>query len=61
MRNIMSNNEAETLTPKGEALVKHCPICGVEFDDGVAYTNRWLLCGSCDTEFMVKVREKSQG
>ena len=52
----MSNNEAETLTPKGEALVKHCPICGVEFDDGVAMTNRWLQCGSCETGFQVKVR-----
>jgi len=56
MRNIMSENEAETLTPKGEACLKHCPVCGVEFNDGAAMTNRWLLCGSCETEFQVKVK-----
>ena len=29
----MSSDEPETLQPKGESLVKHCPICGVEFDE----------------------------
>ena len=29
----MSSEEPETIQPKGEALVKHCPICGVEFDE----------------------------
>ena len=28
------SDEPETIQPKGESLVKHCPICGVEFDDG---------------------------
>ena len=55
----MSSDDPETIQPKGEALVKHCPICGVEFDDGIAMTNRWLLCGSCETKFQVKV--ESQG
>jgi len=51
----MSNNEAETLTPKGESLVKHCPICGVEFDETVL-TNRWLKCDSCETTFQVRAK-----
>ena len=53
---MSSNTEVETLTPKGEALVKHCPICGVEAD-GIAMTNRWLQCGSCETGFMIRVKE----
>ncbi len=51
----MSNNEAETLTPKGEALVKHCPICGVQFTETVL-TNRWIKCESCEYELQVKAR-----
>ena len=54
-RNIMSSDEPETIQPKGEALVKHCPICGVEFDETVL-TNRWLKCDSCETVFQVKVK-----
>ena len=26
------SDEIEHIQPKGESLVKHCPICGVEFD-----------------------------
>ena len=52
----MSSDEPETIQPKGEALVKHCPICGVEAD-GIAMTNRWLQCGSCETGFMIRVKE----
>jgi len=51
----MSSDEPETIQPKGEALVKHCPICGVEFDETVL-TNRWLKCDSCETIFQVKVK-----
>ena len=29
----MSSDEPETIQPKGEPLVKHCPVCGVEFDE----------------------------
>ena len=54
-RNIMSSDEPEHIQPKGEALVKHCPICGVEFDE-IVLTNRWLKCDSCETVFQVKVR-----
>jgi uncharacterized C2H2 Zn-finger protein len=53
-RNIMSD-EPETIQPKGESLVKHCPICGVEFDE-IVLTNRWLKCDSCETIFQVKVK-----
>jgi uncharacterized Zn finger protein len=51
----MSNEEVETIQPKGDALVKHCPICGVEFDETVL-TNRWLRCDSCDQVFQVKTK-----
>jgi hypothetical protein len=54
-RNMMSSDEPETIQPKGESLVKHCPICGVEFDETVL-TNRWLKCDSCETIFQVKVK-----
>jgi hypothetical protein len=54
MRNTMSD-EPETIQPKGESLVKHCPICGVEFDETVL-TNRWLKCDSCETIFQIKVK-----
>ena len=27
------SDEIEHIQPKGESLVKHCPICGVEFDE----------------------------
>ena len=50
------SDEPQEVIPKGESLVKHCPTCGVEFDDGVVMTNRWLQCGSCETGFQVKVR-----
>ena len=51
----MSSDEPETIQPKGEALVKYCPICGVEFDETVL-TNRWLKCDSCETIFQIKVK-----
>ena len=51
----MSSDEPEHIQPKGEALVKHCPICGVEFDE-IVLTNRWLKCDSCETVFQVKVK-----
>ena len=52
---MSSNNEPEEIQPKGESLVKHCPICGVEFDM-VVLTNRWLKCDSCETIFQIKVK-----
>jgi len=51
----MSHDEPETIQPKGEPLVKHCPVCGVEFDETVL-TNRWLKCDSCESVFQVKVK-----
>jgi hypothetical protein len=27
----MSNEEPEVIQPKGEAIINHCPLCGVEF------------------------------
>jgi len=53
--NTMSSDEPKTIQPKGETLVKHCSICGVEFDETVL-TNRWLKCDSCETVFQVKVK-----
>ena len=53
--NTMSTDEPKTNQPKGETLVKHCSICGVEFDETVL-TNRWLKCDSCETVFQVKVK-----
>jgi uncharacterized CHY-type Zn-finger protein len=46
----------EHIQPKGEALVKHCPICGVEGKD-IVLTNRWLKCDSCDSTFQVKCKD----
>ena len=51
----MSSDEPETIQPKGEALVKHCSICGCEFEETVL-TNRWLKCDSCETVFQVKTK-----
>jgi len=51
----MSSDEPEHIQPKGEALVKYCPICGVEFTETVL-TNRWLKCDSCESVFMVKIK-----
>ena len=51
----MSDEEIEHIQPKGEKLVKHCPICGVEGTD-VTLTNRWLKCDSCESTFQVKVK-----
>jgi len=52
---MSSDEQIEHIQPKGESLVTHCPICGVEFDM-VVLTNRWLKCDSCDTTFQVKAR-----
>jgi len=49
------SDEIKTIEAKGKSLVKHCPICGVEFTE-IVLTNRWLKCDSCDTEFQVKVK-----
>ena len=49
------SDEIESLVPKGSAIVKHCAICGVEFDDS-ALTNRWFRCESCDTILQVKTK-----
>jgi hypothetical protein len=51
----MSSEEPKTIQTKGEALVKHCPICGVEFDETVL-TNRWFKCDSCETTCQVRVK-----
>ena len=56
-RSIMSNEEPEVIQPKGEAIINHCPLCGVEFTETVI-TNRWLRCDSCDQIFQVKTRDK---
>lgn len=49
------SDEPETIQSKGEALVKHCALCGVEFSETVL-TNHWLKCDSCETVFQVKVK-----
>ena len=52
---MMSSEEPKTIQTKGEALVKHCPICGVEFDETVL-TNTWFKCDSCETTCQVRVK-----
>jgi len=52
---MMSSDEPETIQPKGDSLVKHCPICGVQFTE-MALTYRWLKCDSCEKEFYVKAK-----
>ena len=49
------SDEVEIIQPKGEALVKHCPICGVEFTE-IVLTNRWIKCESCEYELQVKAK-----
>jgi len=48
-------NEIEEVTPRGEALVKYCAICGVEFDETVL-TNRFFRCASCETVIQIKTK-----
>jgi len=55
---MSSNNEPEEIQPKGESLVKYCPICGVELEDTVL-TNRYWKCLSCESIFQVKVRAEN--
>jgi len=50
----MSNEEPEVIQP-GEALVKYCAICGVEFDETVL-TNRFFRCASCETIIQIKTK-----
>ena len=53
----MSNttDEIPEATPKGQALVKYCAICGVEFDETVL-TNRFFRCASCETIIQIKTK-----
>ena len=53
----MSSDEPKTIQAKGEALVSHCPTCGVEFRE-IVLTNRWLKCESCEYEFLLKVKTR---
>jgi hypothetical protein len=52
-RNTMS--EIDEATPKGEALVKYCAICGVEFSE-TAVTNNFFKCKGCDNIIQVRVQ-----
>jgi len=49
------SSEVEEVTPKGEALVKYCAVCGVEFDETVL-TNRFFRCASCETIIQIKTK-----
>ena len=49
------SDEIETQIPKGDPLVKFCPICSVEYDEK-ALTNRWFRCDSCDSIIQVKIK-----
>ena len=49
------SSEVEEVTPKGEALVKYCAICGVELEEVVS-TNKYWKCLSCDEIFQVKTK-----
>jgi hypothetical protein len=55
----MSSDEPKTIQPKGETLVKHCPLCGAQFETA-ALTNRDQRCGICypdsHRDFLVRVK-----
>ena len=51
----MSSDEPTTIQTKGEALVKYCPIDGVEFDETVL-TNRFFRCASYETIIQIKTK-----
>ena len=48
------SDEPETIQPKGESLVKHCPLCGAELIKP-ALTNHWLEDQNCQKIFQVRV------
>ena len=49
----MSSDKSKTVQPIGEARVKACPLCGIQFQE-MALTYRELYCESCEMEFYVK-------
>ena len=55
----MSSDEPTTIQAKGEPLVTHCPLCGVQFEKP-ALTNRDQRCDSCypdsHRDFHVRVK-----
>ena len=52
----MSSEDIEEVSPKGDPIVKYCPIDGVEFSETVL-TNRWLKCDSCEQVFQVRAKK----
>ena len=52
----MSSEEIEEVSPKGDPIVKYCPIDGVEFSETVL-TNRWLKCDSGEQVFQVRAKK----
>ena len=51
---MMSSDEPIIVETKGEALVKHCPLCGAELIKP-ALTNHWLEDQNCQKIFQVRV------
>tara|TARA_Y100001951_G_C11170061_1_gene199735 strand:- start:247 stop:414 length:168 start_codon:yes stop_codon:yes gene_type:complete len=51
---MSSESEIVEPTPKGEPIVKHCPLCGVEFEETVL-TNRRIHCKVCDHLIQIRV------
>ena len=53
------SDEIETQIPKGDPLVKFCPLCSVEYSEP-ALTNRWFRCDSCEQIIQCKVKSNPQ-
>jgi|ETNvirome_6_1000_1030641.scaffolds.fasta_scaffold08407_3 uncharacterized C2H2 Zn-finger protein len=51
------STKIEEATPLGEALVKHCPLCGVGFNE-VVNTNIFFKCLACDK--IIQIRTKAE-
>ena len=51
------STKIEEATLLGEALVKHCPLCGVEFKE-IVETNLFFKCLACDK--IIQIRTKAE-
>ena len=53
----MSTETEQTGTAKGiDGAVKHCPNCGVEFNEALRSAEK-IHCENCDAKFSVRIFE----
>jgi len=55
LKRLIMSEEITTATPKGEAVVRYCAVCGCEFDE-VVLTNNFFKCASCESIIQVKTK-----